>query len=94
MKKVQKGLDTAGDVQDFAILQKLPHLNGIINETLRLHPAVPTGGLRETPSGGAVICGRFVPGNIVVCAPRYTLSRRKCVRTQVSRQMRLSLIHS
>ncbi|KAL9134417.1 MAG: hypothetical protein Q9175_004399 [Cornicularia normoerica] len=75
MQKVQKELDTAGDVEDLTILQKLPHLNGIINETLRLHPAVPTGGLRETPPGGSVICSRFVPGNTVICTPRYTLSR-------------------
>lgn len=78
MQKVQKELDAAGDVEDFILLQKLPHLNGIINETLRLHPGLLTGGLRETPPDGAVICGRFVPGNTVICAPRYTISRRKC----------------
>ena len=82
LQKVQRELDAAGDVEDFAVLQKLPHLNGLINETLRLHPALPTGGLRETPPGGAMICGRFIPGNIVICAPRYTLSRRKCTQTQ------------
>ena len=82
LRKVQMELDAAGDVEDFAVLQKLPHLNGLVNETLRLHPALPTGGLRETPPGGAMICGRFIPGETVVCAPRYTLGRRKCTRAQ------------
>lgn len=78
MEKLQNELDGAGDAEDFAVLQRLPHLNGVVNEILRLHPAVPTGGLRETPPGGAVVCGRYVPGNTVICAPRYTLGRRKC----------------
>ena len=82
MLKVQEELDATGNIEDFDILQKLPHLNGVINETLRLHPGVPTGGLRETPPGGAVICGRFVPGNTVICAPRYTIGRRKYIPTK------------
>ena len=45
--KVQEELDTADDIEDFDTLQKSPHLNGVIHETLRLHPGVPTGGLRE-----------------------------------------------
>lgn len=87
MQKIQKELDMAGDIEDFAILQKLPHLNGVINETLRLYPGLPTGGLRETPPGGAIICGRAVPGNTVICAPRYTISRRKCIRKKREHQI-------
>lgn len=94
MHKLQKELEETNNVEDFAIPQQLLHLNGIINETLRLHPAVRTGGLRETPPGGAFICGRFVPGNIVVCAPRYTLSRRKCIRMQMNLSSKQALIHS
>ena len=92
--KVQEELDTAGDVEDFDTLHKLPHLNGVINETLRLHPGVPTGGLRETPPGGAVICGRFVPGNTVICAPRYTIGRREYMRKGYICQFKVSLTHS
>ena len=71
-----KSLDSIHDLQSLQSLQALPHLNGVINETLRLHPAVPTGGLRQTPPEGATIAGRFVPGNTLICAPRYSIARR------------------
>lgn len=77
MKKLQEELNSIDSIDDLKALQTLPHLNGLINETLRLHPAVPTGGLRETPPEGIMISGRFVPGNTVICAPRYSLARRK-----------------
>ncbi|KAL9116775.1 MAG: hypothetical protein Q9187_006694 [Circinaria calcarea] len=64
------------DCSDDKILQKLPYLNGVVNEALRLHPALPTGGYRKTPSEGAIICGRFVPGDTNIIAPRYTIFRR------------------
>ena len=77
LKKIQRELDSIESIDDLQSLQNLPHLNGTINETLRLHPAVPTGGLRQAPPEGAHISGRFVPGNTTVCAPRYTLARRE-----------------
>ncbi|KAL8723630.1 MAG: hypothetical protein Q9225_000073 [Loekoesia sp. 1 TL-2023] len=67
----------AVDCSDDTILQELSNLNGIVNEALRLHPAVPTGGYRKTPKEGAVICGRFVPGETTTIAPRYTIFRRE-----------------
>lgn len=58
-------------------LKSLPHLNPVINEALRLHPALPSGGLRQTPPGGLTITGQYIPGNVVVAAPKYSLGRRK-----------------
>lgn len=76
LKLVQAELSNV-NVRDPKVLQSLEHLNGVINETLRLWPAVPTGGLRQVPPEGAVICGQFVPGGTTICAPRWSLSRRK-----------------
>ena len=74
--KLQKELDDLESVSDFTALQQAQHLNGIINETMRLHPATLTGNLRETPPEGAMISGRYVPGNIVICSPRYIIGKR------------------
>ncbi|KAL9608912.1 MAG: hypothetical protein Q9167_006281 [Letrouitia subvulpina] len=75
LDKLQKELATIDSIENLRTLQSLPYLNGLINETLRLHPPVPTGGLRETPAEGVWIAGRFIPGNTTICAPRYTLAR-------------------
>ena len=77
LRKLQKELDGLDSVSDFTALQHAQHLNGIINETMRLHPATLTGNLRETPPEGAMISGRYVPGNIVICSPRYIISKRQ-----------------
>ena len=77
LQKIQQEVDSLESIHELATLQTLPHLNAVVNETLRLHPAVPTGGLRQVPPGGAQLCGRFVPGNTTICAPRYNIARRK-----------------
>ena len=58
-------------------LQELPHLTGLINETLRLHPPVPSGGLRDTPPEGLTLGSTYIPGNTTVLIPQYSLGRRK-----------------
>lgn len=74
--KLQDEMDHLESVSDFMVLQHAQHLNGIINEVMRLHPAILTGNLRETPPNGVMISGRFIPGNIAVFSPRYTVSKR------------------
>jgi cytochrome P450 len=56
-------------------LQSADHLNGIINETLRLHPPVPSGTLRVTPSEGITVRDKFIPGNTTVVSPTWTVGR-------------------
>ena len=65
------------DINDLSTLRSLPHLNGVINESLRIHPPVPTGGYRQSPKGGMRIGGQYIPGNTTIVAPRYTLGKRK-----------------
>lgn len=46
-----------------------------MNETLRLHPAVPSGTQRLTPKEGLTVGDRYVPGDVMVCVPSYTVFR-------------------
>ncbi|KAL8831711.1 MAG: hypothetical protein Q9170_005173, partial [Blastenia crenularia] len=77
VSKLRAELENLNSPLDTHALGGMSHLNGVINEALRLHPALPSGGLRQTPPGGINIAGRFVPGNVVVSAPRYSLGRRE-----------------
>ncbi|CRG88390.1 hypothetical protein PISL3812_05420 [Talaromyces islandicus] len=63
------------DIANHNKLKNLNHLNGCINETLRLHPPVPSGGYRETPPEGVYINEKYIPGNTTLIAPRYTIGR-------------------
>lgn len=59
-------------------LQNLPrctHLSAIIHETLRLHPPTPSALLRVTPPEGLTFASTFIPGNVTVGIPTYSLSR-------------------
>lgn len=65
-------------------LSAIPMLDAIINETLRLRPAVPSGNPRVTPPGGLTIPlvddnGKkehlFVPGDVDVYCPPYWVHR-------------------
>lgn len=58
-------------------IQNLDHLNGVINETLRLHSPVPTAIHRLTPPEGMEIDGRHIPGNMNVWCSQYAIGRSK-----------------
>ncbi|KAH0847540.1 Tryprostatin B 6-hydroxylase [Fonsecaea pedrosoi] len=60
---------------DAGALSRSKHLDAFINETLRLHPPVPSGVQRLTPPEGMMIGDTFVPGNTIVYVPLYTVFR-------------------
>lgn len=60
---------------DDTALKSLGYLNQVIEETLRLYPAVATGLLRVVPPGGATIAGRHIPGGSTVSCQAYSLQR-------------------
>lgn len=53
------------------------HLNGIIHETLRLHPPIPSGFPRMTPKEGIVLNKTYIPGNTIVTVPLWAMGRCK-----------------
>ncbi|KAF1920436.1 cytochrome P450 [Ampelomyces quisqualis] len=77
--KLRKSIDAIApskphlNVEDVA---NCAYLDGVINETLRLHPAVPSGVQRETPPEGLTLPnGIYIPGRIIVWMPVHSIQR-------------------
>lgn len=75
-KKLQTELDALPDLSHDK-LTGVKLLDAVINETLRLHPAVPSGTQRLSPPGGMTIGNTYIPGDVMVCIPSHTLFRGK-----------------
>lgn len=56
-----------------------PHLNGVINEALRMHPPVPSGVSRKTPKEGLQFGETFIPGDTTFIMPQYVMGRGKSI---------------
>ncbi|KIW08466.1 uncharacterized protein PV09_01369 [Verruconis gallopava] len=56
-------------------LARLPYLNAVIEESLRLYSPVPAALSRVTPPGGASISGHWIPGNTTVGIPHFAAFR-------------------
>ncbi|GKZ56840.1 hypothetical protein AnigIFM49718_002134 [Aspergillus niger] len=63
-----------GDFYDSDI-GHLAHLNGAINEAMRLYPAVPSGVQRIMPPEGITVDGVSIPGNTTVINPVLAMGR-------------------
>ncbi|KAF5863921.1 hypothetical protein ETB97_009028 [Aspergillus alliaceus] len=73
-RALQAELDALPDLA-YEKLQGVRLLDAVINETLRLHPAVPSGTQRMTPPEGMTIGNTYIPGDVMVCIPLHTLFR-------------------
>ncbi|KAK1450111.1 cytochrome P450 [Colletotrichum melonis] len=69
---------------EHSALSKLPYLQACIDETLRLHPPVPSGVQRMTPPEGIDIDGTFIPGDTIIQVPTHTMFRGKSQKETVS----------
>lgn len=45
-------------------VSRLPYLNAVIEEGLRMYPPAPAIGPRVIPPGGAVVCGQYLPQGV------------------------------
>lgn len=75
-EKLQAELDALSDLSHDK-LRDIKLLDAAINETLRLHPAVPSGTQRLSPPEGMTIGGRYIPGDVMLCIPSHALFRGK-----------------
>lgn len=77
VKKIYTELVEHGAEEEFSVyeLQNCKYLNSVVDETLRLHPPVPDGVYRMTPPEGMQVGETFIPGNVTVINPIYTVQR-------------------
>lgn len=54
---------------------KAKHLDGVIQESLRMHPAIPSGFPRITPPEGITIGDTYIPGGMTIVLPVYAMQR-------------------
>jgi cytochrome P450 len=54
-------------------VNKAPYLLAVLSEALRYFPPVPTGFPRQTPPGGAVVSGHYIPEKTSVYVSSYAL---------------------
>jgi cytochrome P450 len=83
VEKIHAGL-TGVDPLDLTAVSAMPHLNAIISESMRLYPVIPTIVSRTTPPQGVMIGNTFIPGDVKLVAPRWTIFKRQLLAPQVS----------
>lgn len=52
------------DITFDMVLESLPYLSAVLDESMRLYPAQPIFTPRKAPRGGAMVAGYFVPENV------------------------------
>lgn len=75
-EELQRQLDALSNHEDDT-LAELELLDAVIHESLRLHPAVPSGVQRLTPAEGITVGETYIPGHTLVQVPLHTVFRGK-----------------
>jgi cytochrome P450 len=81
LRKLQEEIDTTLTDSKFASYAttstSMPYLDACIKECFRMHP--PAGFIMErvTPASGAVVCGRQIPGGVVIGCSPWAVHRHK-----------------
>ncbi|KAJ5928246.1 hypothetical protein N7466_007202 [Penicillium verhagenii] len=63
---------------NFLSVARLPFLNAVIEEGLRMYPPSPAIGPRVVPEGGAMVCGQHLPEKTSVSVAHYSAFRGSC----------------
>ncbi|KAG6008856.1 hypothetical protein E4U21_003667 [Claviceps maximensis] len=74
-EELVKELAACSDDPSWDELDRLPFLNGVIQETLRLYAPIPATLRREVPPGGSRLAGYTIPPGITIGTQAYTMHR-------------------
>ena len=78
--KLQAELDEALGQEDdpiasMEVVKRLPYLEAVINESMRLHSTSAMGLPRIVPEGGLHVSGKFFLGGTILSVPSYSIHR-------------------
>lgn len=65
MAEVRSSFQSEADINVYSTM-KLPYLEAVINETLRIHHPTPINLPRVVPPGGQLIDGQWIPGGVSI----------------------------
>lgn len=88
-ERIYEELVTIDSIQDVHQLSKLPHLNAVVNETMRLYPALLSAGSRKTTKNGLTVGDKFIPPETTIICPRYSAGRRMLTPALITRSLGL-----
>ncbi|CAI7613872.1 unnamed protein product [Penicillium glandicola] len=71
VREIRTAFSSEADINALAVA-RLPYLNAVIEEGLRMYPPAPAIGPRVIPPGGAVVCGQFLPEGTSVSVAHYS----------------------
>lgn len=92
-RKLQAELDAEFANEDdpvttFDGVKRLPYLQAVIDEALRLHSTSGIGLPRVAPEGGLTVCGEYFPEGTILSVPTYSIHRDKEVWGEDSEDFR------